>query len=337
MSKTLKDIVPVGHIYIKDNILTKGSLTGMAESKAAWARDLHLPKKGEYTFFAGCGYQHMKYVGGMMGALKSAEKMGMGMGKIVGISKAFSKIGVDLTSIAAKITASKDDPYTGVLTSAVRVLRKLGVDLGYLGEEEPCCGSPMYYTGFADEYGEHVEKNYKILKSQGVKKIIGLVPACTSALKKGYPPFLPEYDLEVSHFFEVVAQKIKETGKRPKVKEKMTVAYHEPCQLSRYLELTEEPREVIKSIEGVTFLELDPEQCGKYSTCCGGGGLEATNPELSERIGAKRVKELLRSGASVIVTNCPACEMQLNTVLRKQGSATKVIDLVTLIDHALEE
>ncbi len=181
MNKTLKDIVPVGHIYIKDNILTKGSLTGMAESKAAWARDLHLPKKGEYTFFAGCGYQHMKYVGGMMGALKSAEKMGMGMGRIVGISKAFSKIGVDLTSIAAKITASKDDPYTGVLASAVRVLRKLGVDLGYLGEEEPCCGSPMYYTGFVDEYGEHVKKNYQILKSQGVKKVIGLIPACTSA------------------------------------------------------------------------------------------------------------------------------------------------------------
>ncbi len=58
--------------------------------------------------------------------------------------------------------------------------------------------------------------------------------------------------------------------------------YHDPCQLSRYLQIIEEPREIIKSIDGVELVELDPEQCGKWSTCCGGGGLEATHPELSE-------------------------------------------------------
>jgi hypothetical protein len=160
MSKSLKDVIPVGHIYIKDNILEKDSLAGVSESKALWAKDLNLPKKAEYTFFAACGYQHMKYVEGMMGALKSASKMGMGMGKVVGISKAFGKVGVDLTGITAKITASKDDPYTPVLISAISVLRKLGLDVGYLHEEEPCCGSPMYYAGFEDDYAEHSRKNY---------------------------------------------------------------------------------------------------------------------------------------------------------------------------------
>jgi Fe-S oxidoreductase len=175
------------------------------------------------------------------------------------------------------------------------------------------------------------------MKSYGVKKIIGLVPACTSALKKVYPRYISGYDLEVSHFFEIVRKELKEKGKKLKVKGERTVAFHEPCQLSRYLELTDEPRAILQNIEGVRFVELDPEQCGKYSTCCGGGGLEAVHPELSERIGTKRVKELLDTGASVIVTHCPACEMQLNTILQKQGSAVKVIDLVTLIDEALGE
>lgn len=337
MSKSLKDIVPVGHLYVRENILKKDSLTGVAENKAAWAKGLQLPKKAEYIFFAGCGYQHMKYVVGMMGALKSAEKVGMGMDRVVGISKAFSKIGVDLSSMAAKITASKEDPYTPVLISAVSVLRKLGLDVGYLHEEEPCCGSPLHYTGFTDDYGAHAQKNYSLLKSHGVKKIISLIPACTSALKKVYPTYINGYDLEVYHFFEIVAKKLKETGRKLKVKEAMAVAFHEPCQLSRYLEIIDEPREILQRIEGVTLIELDTEQSGKYSTCCGGGGLEAVSPELSERIGVKRVKELSETGASLFVTNCPACEMQLNSILKKQGSAIKVIDLVTLIDEALEE
>lgn len=336
MSRSVKDVIPVGHIYIRDNVLDKDTLTGVSESKALWAKDLNLAKKAEYTFFAACGYQHMKYVEAMMGALRSAGKMGMDMGKVVGVSKLFSKLGLDITTITAKITASKDDPYTPVLISVISLLRKLGVDVGYLHEEEPCCGSPIYYAGFEDDYAEHATKNYEIFKSFGVKRLIGLVPACTAALKNVYPRYIKGYDLEVQHLLELVGKKLKETGIRPKLKEKVTVTYHDPCQLSRYLELTDEPRELLKSIEGVELADLDPEQCGKWSTCCGGGGLEATHPELSERIAVRRAEELLETGASVILSNCPACDLQLTRVTKKLGASVKVIDLVRLLDEALE-
>ena len=336
MSEPLKHIIPVGHTYIKDNVLEKDNLTGVTESKALWVKDLNLAKEAEYIFFAGCGYQHMKYVEGMMGALKSAGKMGMGMDKVVGIGKIFSKVGIDLTNITAKITASKDDPYTPVLTSSINVLRKLGVDVGYLHEEEPCCGSPIYYAGFEDDYAEHAKENYKVFKSFGVKKLIGLVPGCTSALRNVYPKYVDGYDLEVQHVLEVVAKRLKETGIKPKLKDEMRVAYHDPCQLSRYLEITDEPREIIRSIEGVELIDPDPEQCGRWSTCCGGGGLEATHPELSERVGKKRAEELLQTGASVIISNCPACDMQLTKVIKKLDSKVKVVDLVKFLDEALE-
>jgi len=336
VSKYVKDILPVGHIYIKDNVLNKDNLTGISESKALWAKDLDLPKEAEYTFFAACGYQQMKYVEGMVNSLKKAGKMGMGMGKVVGISKMFSKVGVDLTNITAKITASKEDPYTPVLVSSINVLRKLGVDVCYMHEEEPCCGSPMYYAGFEDDYAEHVRKNYQKFKLFGAKKLIGLVPGCTSALRNVYPKYVEGYDLEVQHVLEIVAMRLKETGIRPKVKDKVTVTYHDPCQMSRYLKITEAPREIIRSMEGVEFVEPDMEQCGKWSTCCGGGGLEATHPDLSERLGMRRVEELLKTGASIILSNCPACDMQLTKACKKMGSDAKVVDLVKFLDEALE-
>lgn len=336
MSKSVKDILPVGHIYIKDNVLNKDNLTGISESKALWAKDLDLPKEAEYTFFAACGYQQMKYVEGMVNSLKKAGKMGMGMGKVVGISKMFSKVGVDLTNITSKITASKEDLYTPVLVSSINVLRKLGVDACYMHEEEPCCGSPMYYAGFEDDYAEHATENYQKFKTFGVKKLIGLVPGCTSALRNVYPKYVEGYDLEVQHVLEIVAMRLKETGIRPKVKDKVTVTYHDPCQLSRYLEIVNEPREVIRSIEGVELVEPDPEQCGNWSTCCGGGGLEATHPELSERVGMRRMEELLKTGASIILSNCPACDMQLTKISKKMGAKVRIIDLIKFLDDALE-
>jgi heterodisulfide reductase subunit B len=335
MSNPSEKIIPAGHLYVRKNILKKHNLTGVSESKGLWAKGLNLPRAAEYLFFAGCGYQQMKYIEGMMGAVKSAGKMGLSIGRVTGISKVFGKIGIDLTSITAKVTASKEDPYTPVLVSSVSVLRKLGIDLGYMNEDEPCCGSPMYYAGFESDYADHARKNHEIFKSFGIKKIIGLVPGCTSALKNVYPKYVEGYDLEVQHVMEVIAKLLKEKGIKPKAKEKVKVIYHDPCQLSRYLQIIEEPREIIKSIDGVELMELDPEQGGKWSTCCGGGGLEATHPELSERIGMRRAEELVKTGASLILSTCPACDLQLARMISKLDPNIKVVDLMRFLDDAL--
>jgi len=336
MKKSARHIIPAAYAQMRDNVLLKDNLTGISASKAHWARDLGLSREAEVTFFAGCGYQQMRYVEGMMSALRSAGKVAMNTEKLIGINRMLSRIGVDMTTVAAKITASKDDPYTPVLKSSVSVLKKLGIVVGYLHEDEPCCGAPMYYAGFEEDYAAHARANYRALKSLGVKRIIGLVPGCTSALRDTYPKYVEDYDLEVRHILEVIAKRLKETGQRAVLSKKTTVIYHDPCQLSRYLQITEEPRAIIRRIEGAELLEGDPEQFGRWSTCCGGGGIEATQAELSERVGLRRAEELLKSEAALIISNCPACEMQLRKILTKLNSDVKVVDLISFLDAALE-
>ena len=337
MSKSLKDVIPISHIYMRDNVLEKGNIPGVAGDKTEWAKDLNLPRKAEYTFFAGCGYQFMRYVEGMMKAAASMEKIGLGMEKSIGISKLFGKIGIDLPSITGKVTAAgKEDTYTKILVSAVRVFQRLGVDIGYMYEDEPCCGSPLYYSGFLDDYIENANKNFTLFKSLGIKKLVGLIPACTESLRDYYPKYIEGYNLEVYHFIEVVAQRLRESDIKPKLKEKLIIAYHDPCQLSRYLEIIDAPREVMTSIEGLELREPDPEQCKQWSTCCGGGGLEAGDPDLCERLGLKRVEELLNTGANVIVSHCPACVMQLRRSAVKMKADVKVMDLVEILDEALK-
>lgn len=118
----------------------------------------------------------------------------------------------------------------------------------------------------------------------------------------------------------------------------MVITYHDPCQLSRYLNITKEPREVISRIEGLELREPEATQKGVWSTCCGGGGgMEVCFPELSERLAVKRVEELRATGAPVIATNCPACVMQLLKGVNKLKADIKVVDLTEILDEALSE
>jgi fumarate reductase (CoM/CoB) subunit B len=336
MNRSAKHLIPVGCIQIRDNVLESGNLTGVSENKATWAKDLNLSTEAEYIFFAGCGYQQMKYVEGMIHTIKNTEKIGFGMNKAVGVNKAFKKIGVNLTNMTAKIMAPKEDPYTPVLISAISVLRKLSIGVGYMHENEPCCGSPMYYSGFVGDYADQARKNCTLFKSLGIRKLIGIVPGCTSALKNVYPKYVADFDLEVEHILKVIANRLKQSRDKPRVKSHVKVTYHDPCQLSRYLKIIEEPRSIIRSIEGVEFVEPDAEQRGNWSTCCGGGGLEATQPALSERVGVRRVEELVKTGAQIILSNCPGCEMQLRVAARKLGADVEVCNLVKFLDEALE-
>jgi len=105
----------------------------------------------------------------------------------------------------------------------------------------------------------------------------------------------------------------------------------------RYLELVEEPRQILRAIKGIELVEPEWTR-GEWATCCGGGGgFEAVFPELSEILAVNRTKELLETGAEIIVTNCPGCIMQLKAGLKElKNSTVEVLDLAQVVALAME-
>jgi heterodisulfide reductase subunit D len=190
--------------------------------------------------------------------------------------------------------------------------------------------------GLRNEFSANAEKAYHKLKSSGVRKIIGIVPSCTHALRNVFPKVVPGFDIEVRHFIEVVADKMQQ-GKF-KYPKNVKVTYHDPCQLGRYMDLIKQPRHVLRSIENIELVE--PEwTSGEWSTCCGGGGgFEVVFPDMSQTLATNRVKELAETGADIIATHCPGCIMQLRSGLKQlKKSNIEVIDLATLIARSLPE
>jgi Fe-S oxidoreductase len=118
----------------------------------------------------------------------------------------------------------------------------------------------------------------------------------------------------------------------------MKVAYHDPCDLGRHLNIFEPPRDLLKKVPGVTLLEFKNNRL--LAKCCGGGGgLKAFNTELSGEIAYQRMLEALDVGADIVVSACPACKANLQLAaarLRKEKKARiKVIDIIELVAEAV--
>jgi Fe-S oxidoreductase len=295
-----------------------------------------LPEKAETVFFAGCGYQFSRQLEMLMSLIRRMDRSVIGTELPIRFASFQKKFKLDLPGIFSGVMSRGAEAEAEPLKAAVRVLRNLGIEPGYLADDEPCCGAPLYASGLHQEFASNAQNTHETLKSLGVRRLIGMVPSCTYALRELFPRYVNGYDLEVKHFVEIAAELVPPRGLR--FPRKVKVTYHDPCQLGRYLGLIDEPRRVLNSIEGIELVETDWTK-GEWSTCCGGGGgFEAVFPELSRILAANRAQELLDTGAEIIVTHCPGCIMQLKDGLKDhQADDVKVLDLAEIIAMAMEK
>ena len=161
-----KNLVPAGLDFFKHNILKKNNLFG-ASSKAKWAKEMGLPRGGETIFFAGCGYQFLEEAESTLSLVLAMDKMSLPWEKTLGITKAAGRVGINPAAIYSRLTShsrSSGEP----LRCAITVLRSLGIEAGFLFEEEPCCGGPLYYIGFQKEFGERAAAAQRFFQGKGV-------------------------------------------------------------------------------------------------------------------------------------------------------------------------
>jgi heterodisulfide reductase subunit D len=116
------------------------------------------------------------------------------------------------------------------------------------------------------------------------------------------------------------------------------VTYQDPCRLGRHLGIYEPPREIIKAIPGIKLVEM--EHRGEDSICCGTSAWTNCG-SYSKEIRVERLFEAKATGAEVLVTACPKCQIHFKCAMvdrgAEKGSTVKmeVMDIVTLVANAL--
>src|SRR4030067_1054771 len=95
-----------------------------------------------------------------------------------------------------------------------------------------------------------------------------------------------------------------------------TVTWHEPCHLGRYLGVKEQPRKILKSMTGIKYVEMpEADRC-----CCMAGTFSVKYYDLSRKIADRKIDNIASTGADIVVTDCPGCEVQLiDGVMRHQA------------------
>jgi len=231
-------------------------------------------------------------------------------------------------------SAALDERNMTVAKAMAKILGAAGVKFAILGDEEACCGDPARRMG--DEYLFQTisQQNIEIFRSHNVKKILTTCPHCFNSFKNEYKQFGGDY--EVIHHSQFLAGLLREGRLKIKNPTALKTAYHDSCYLGRYNDIYEEPREVLKAVNG-SVTELPRRRTDSF--CCGGGGGHMWMEEAPDkRVNERRVEEIMRSEAECVSTACPYCLTMLEDGLKAKEAddRIKAKDISELVAEAIE-
>lgn len=230
---------------------------------------------------------------------------------------------------------SYDPRSQAVAKSLVKILAHAGVEAGFLGEEERCCGDSARRLGEEGLFQLLAEQNSAQLNEAGPEKILTTSPHCYSVFSNEYP----KLRVRAWHYSQLLAELV-QAGRLAFAlpEEELTVTYHDPCYLGRHNNIYEEPRAVLSAIPGIRLVEMARNR--EQSFCCGGGGGRMwVETKEREHPGEVRVKEALATGAKVLVTACPFCLINFDEAAKSLNveGTLEVWDLAELVSMRLAE
>jgi heterodisulfide reductase subunit D len=224
-----------------------------------------------------------------------------------------------------------------IARDSIAILNAVGITPVVLPDER-CCGHDLLFGGNPSGFESLAKKNAALIKSAGVKRIVISCPEGYQALAQEYPRVLKGWNVEVTHITEFLAEKI-EGGKIDFKNELgMKVTYQDPCRLCRYMGVVDAPRKVIESLPGVELVEM--EHYGQDSICCGVSSWISCG-STAKNIQMARLAEAKATGADVLVTTCPKCQIHFRCALsgKVPGDRERVDipieDLTSLVARSL--
>lgn len=215
--------------------------------------------------------------------------------------------------------------------ATARVLQENGCDV-MVPQTQACCGAIHFHAGSSEPARELADQNISAFKAEEVDAIILNVAGCGSMLKDYGHHWHDENQSRRSVFASKVrdvSEFLAELGLVPPAGEiQLTATYHDACHLVHAQKVREQPRKILSQIPGLTLVDL-PES----ELCCGAAGTyNLTEPEMADRLARRKLANIRRTGARVVITSNVGCLMQILREARMQGESLKVIHPMELLD-----
>jgi glycolate oxidase iron-sulfur subunit len=217
--------------------------------------------------------------------------------------------------------------------ATARVLQANGCDV-VVPREQGCCGAIHLHAGSSDPARAFADQNVTALDPSSVDAIIVNVAGCGSMLKD----YGHHWQDEKQNEREAFAAKIRDCTEfldglgliTPPGEIRVTATYHDACHLAHAQKVRDQPRNLLKSIRGLKLVEL-----AESDLCCGAAGTyNLTEPEMAEKLGRRKLDNIRKTGARVVITANAGCLLQIAREARMQGEVLKIMHPMDVLDLA---
>jgi heterodisulfide reductase subunit D len=194
--------------------------------------------------------------------------------------------------------------------AAVQLMNKLGIQ-PVVSPDERCCGHDLLWNGDRKNFESLAQHNVELVANSGAEMLITSCAECLRTWKVDYAPFFKGKFPRIVHIAEFLAERLPELAFKTNGQRRVT--FQDPCRLGRHLGIYESPRQMLEALPGVEFSEM--RRCGPAAMCCAGGTWSNCD-RFAKKIQVERLREARSTGAEVMVTACPKCQIHFRCAMK---------------------
>lgn len=222
--------------------------------------------------------------------------------------------------------------------AAIKLLEAGGAQVE-VPRAQTCCGQPAYNSGD--------RKNAVAIARQVVETfepfdyVVAPSGSCTGMLRVHYPRLLAD-DPNFAERAEALAAKSFELTSflvgvlgLDKIDAAFagSVTYHDSCSSLRELGVCDAPRQLLRSVDGLSLIELEESE-----VCCGfGGAFSVKYPGISTAILDAKIRDIVETGASTVLAGDLGCLLQIAGRLAREREDVEVRHVAEVLAGMTEE
>ena len=220
-------------------------------------------------------------------------------------------------------------PETNLATA--RVLQKNGCEV-WIPRKQVCCGALHYHAALDEPAKQFAQQNCDIflpsppgrgaggeggIASNDIDAIIVNAAGCGAMLKDyGHLVHHSPWEEKGTKFagkVREISEFLMELGPiQPTHPMKLKATYHDACHLCHGQQIRKQPRQMLELIPDLQLVPLNESEI-----CCGAAGsYNLTQPEMAERLGERKAKNVLETNADAVFSSNVGCLIQLGRYLR---------------------
>lgn len=219
----------------------------------------------------------------------------------------------------------------------IELLRRQGLEV-VVPRDQNCCGAAILFSGDFQTARALADSNARAFEN--VDYVVTACGTCSSSLKdyRKYLPDTSEREATYGHLegkvkdaTEFLTDVLKVQPRDLRLREEYRgkkVTWHDPCHLVRYQNIREQPRTLLRSLDGLEYAEMP-----NADLCCGmGGSFSVYHYDLTKKIAARKLEGIRATGADIVATACPGCMMNLFDQVLQSGMPQQVRHLLELVE-----